>query len=264
MNDCQIFSVYNFINLACQKDKNATYGPNTFTRLQNSFHFKDEFCPSNVIEYKFPGRGQKPTPCMNIRGLQYLLLILGGKVSSVFRQIIEEIFSRVMAGDTSLINIIKENAASEQPLQLAYRAALNTPIKKTVYKHDSRFFQQKREKARVSRKSSSKKASAKIRTGYVYATKSAAFPGLIKIGRTSNMKNRLIQLNTACAPKPHSVVALAPSLHCARDEKAAHKFFAERRREGEFFQVEPAEVTAYFQTSILPRYNDELQQKLCG
>jgi hypothetical protein len=34
-------------------------------------------------------------------------------------------------------------------------------------------------------------------------TKSPAFPGLIKIGKTEDFAKRLTQLNTACAPAPH-------------------------------------------------------------
>ena len=61
---------------------------------------------------------------MTIRGLQRLLVILGGKVAAEFRQIVEETFTRVMAGDQSLIEVINANAASQAPVQQAYRAAL--------------------------------------------------------------------------------------------------------------------------------------------
>jgi hypothetical protein len=73
---------------------------------------------------KFPGPGQKETPCMTIRGLQRLLMILGGKVAAEFRELVEGTFTRVMAGDQSLIEVINANAASQDPVQQAYRAAL--------------------------------------------------------------------------------------------------------------------------------------------
>lgn len=257
------FSAFDAVNILCHKTKTNSYGKVTFSRIMKDPNYFEEICSQRTM-YRFPGRGQKPTPCLTIRGLQRLLMILGSKVASNFRQIAEETFSRVMAGDTSLLQIIKDNAASDQPIHKAYRAALVTSIKRFEHKPSSRFFQQKHARSTGFRKArSSKKTSLLIRKGYVYATKSDAFPGLIKIGRTNNMKKRLAQLNTACAPKPHSVVVLAPSLHCARDEQAAHKFFADRRCEGEFFRVEAGEVTAYFKTTILTRYNDELQQKLC-
>ena len=61
---------------------------------------------------------------MPIRGLQRLLMILGGKVASEFRKIVEGTFTRVMAGDTSLIEVINANAASSAPIHQAYRQAL--------------------------------------------------------------------------------------------------------------------------------------------
>lgn len=61
---------------------------------------------------------------MTIRGLQRLLMILGGKVAVEFRKIIEGTFTRVMAGDQSLIEVINANAASQEPMQQAYRQAL--------------------------------------------------------------------------------------------------------------------------------------------
>ena len=61
---------------------------------------------------------------MTIRGLQRLLIILGGKVAAEFREIIEGTFTRVMAGDQSLIEVINANAASQAPVQQAFRAAL--------------------------------------------------------------------------------------------------------------------------------------------
>jgi hypothetical protein len=61
---------------------------------------------------------------MTIRALQRLLMILGGKVAADFRAIVEGTFTRVMAGDQSLIEVINANAASTAPLQQAYRSAL--------------------------------------------------------------------------------------------------------------------------------------------
>lgn len=61
---------------------------------------------------------------MTIRGLQRLLMILGNSVAEDFRRIVEGTFTRVMAGDTSLIEEIRANAASGAPLQQAYRQAL--------------------------------------------------------------------------------------------------------------------------------------------
>jgi len=53
---------------------------------------------------------------MTIRGLQRLLMILGGRVTAEFRTLAENTFIRVMEGDTSLIEVIKSNAASDEPI----------------------------------------------------------------------------------------------------------------------------------------------------
>jgi len=61
---------------------------------------------------------------MTLRGLVKLLEVLGGKVAAAFRALLETTFSRVMAGDLSLIKVIQANAASNEPLQQAFREAM--------------------------------------------------------------------------------------------------------------------------------------------
>ena len=51
-------------------------------------------------------------------------MMLGGRVGAEYRAIVEGTFTRVMAGDTSLIEVINANAASQAPIQQAFRAAL--------------------------------------------------------------------------------------------------------------------------------------------
>lgn len=119
-----VYAVYDFIAKACQKENESTYAKNTFYRLirDGSEHKLevDSFC----VYLKFPGAGQRETPCATIRGLQRLLMILGGKVASEFRKLVEGTFTRVMAGDQSLIEVINANAASDAPVQQAFRRAL--------------------------------------------------------------------------------------------------------------------------------------------
>ena len=52
---------------------------------------------------------------MTIRGLQRLLMILGGKVATEYREIVESVFTRYTAGDTSLIEEVRANAVSYAP-----------------------------------------------------------------------------------------------------------------------------------------------------
>lgn len=121
----QVFSVYDFMTKACaykSKDLNAS-ARNEFKRLiSDDSEFKHEI---EALSYylQFPGQ-KRETPCMTVRGLQRLLMILGGKVAAEFRALVEEVFTRVMAGDQSLIEVINANAASNDPVQQLYRQAL--------------------------------------------------------------------------------------------------------------------------------------------
>lgn len=96
-------------------------------------------------------------------------------------------------------------------------------------------------------------------TKYIYAVKSAAFPGLVKIGRTQNVNERISQLNTACAPLPFKIVTVSPTLDFKRDEKKAHEHFSDQRKMGEFFEVTESQVKDFFQT-IRALYEYESQQ----
>ena len=118
------FSLFDLGNTAGKRGCENQYGRNIFYRLtKDGSKFKDEvnaFC----IYLKFPGSGQKETPCASIRGLQRYLMLLGGKVAAEYRELIEGTFTRVMAGDQSLIEVINANAVSQAPIHQAFRAAL--------------------------------------------------------------------------------------------------------------------------------------------
>lgn len=120
----QYFSVYDFMTVVCGYKDAGNSARKEFKRLtQDGSEFQNEVAAS-CRYLKFPGSGQRDTPCMTIRALQRLLMILGGKVASKFRQEVEGTFTRVMAGDQSLIEVINANAASDSPVQQAFRQAL--------------------------------------------------------------------------------------------------------------------------------------------
>ena len=81
------------------------------SRLTKEGHEHAKAVVTNCYYFQFPGQGQKSTPCMTLRGLQRLLMILGGKVAAEFREIVEGVFTRYVAGDTSLIEEVRDNAA---------------------------------------------------------------------------------------------------------------------------------------------------------
>jgi hypothetical protein len=130
-DNIQVFSIYDFIVYVNQykttKTKimdEANAARKSFLKLiSNGSEHKDEI-KAMYRMVKFPGSGQRDTPAMTIRGLQRLLMILGGDVAREFRELVEGTFTRVMAGDTSLISTIEDSAASAAPLQQVYRQAL--------------------------------------------------------------------------------------------------------------------------------------------
>jgi hypothetical protein len=147
----QVYSAFDFLTKAlAKKDKGAYarkwFGDNVrdessefyneFVGQTYSVQFPGKFVPKTCCKILvvrgcekshnlyFSGAGQRDTPCMTIRGLQRLLMILGGKVAAEFRVLVEGVFTRVMAGDQSLIEVINANAASDAPVQQVYRQAL--------------------------------------------------------------------------------------------------------------------------------------------
>jgi len=105
------FSVYDFVNFVTGHEPGNGYAQKTFSRLIANDSEYEKDISTNCRDIKFAGHKQKPTPAMTIRGLQRLLMILGGKVASQYREIVEGVFTRYMAGDTSLIEEVRDNAA---------------------------------------------------------------------------------------------------------------------------------------------------------
>ena len=108
-------SVYDFINFVTGHEPGHDYARKTFGRLVKPDSEHAQEVRTNCPDFQFPGQGQKWTPCMTIRGLQRLLMILGGKVAAEYREIVEGVFTRYMAGDTSLIEEVRANAVSDAP-----------------------------------------------------------------------------------------------------------------------------------------------------
>lgn len=123
-DDMQVFSVYDFMTAACGYKDSGAAARNEFKRLTKEGSEYGKETVASCYTLRFPGQRGPGTPCMTIRGLQRLLMILGGRVGAQFRELCEGTFTRVMAGDQSLIEVINANAVSQEPVQQAYRAAL--------------------------------------------------------------------------------------------------------------------------------------------
>ena len=182
-----------------------------------------------------------PTKLIKFEDAVELVMVLPGKMAKAYRQKFAEVIVRYLDGDLSMCTEIarnKEMGKVDSYLQFAQKITTEVLEDKT------------------------QKPSEMPPTSYVYATKTPAFPGLIKIGKTVKVANRLSQLNTSCAPAPHVIVAVAPTFDNDRDEKAAHTFFAGSRQEGEFFKISDEEAKNYFTLHIMAKYQMELAQNI--
>ena len=182
-----------------------------------------------------------PTKLLSFEDAIDFIMILPGKTAKRVRKQFKDIILRYLDGDLSMCSEIETNQAMGKIKSYTQFAS---KVMRNINNDDMR------------------RAHEMPQTCYVYATKSPAFPGLIKIGKTIDVTRRLSQLNTSCAPAPHVIVAVAPTFDEDRDEKTAQAFFSNARREGEFFELQDADVLSYFATHITPQYNTELAQNI--
>jgi hypothetical protein len=113
-----IFSIYDFINLACGKDINVSYSRKTFDRIS-------QVTNCHLDKYTFEKGNNKPTPVTNIRQLQQILIQLPGENGKKYRDIAESTVTRVMAGDLSLKDIIDSNYVSNDTINIVARDTLD-------------------------------------------------------------------------------------------------------------------------------------------
>lgn len=182
-----------------------------------------ELLYSNSLVHKFKGPGQKDTRLLPIENIIKLIVVLPGTKSTLVKLDVLEVF----------IVKMRELGQTDNDLAKVVQQSLSTHITDKVLEATT------------------------LETRYIYATATEALPGLIKIGRTVNVKKRIQTLNTSVAPKPHKVLAVVPTLDPKRDELLAHIFFNDKRVEGEFFQISIEDVQAFFNNRILSRFNEE-------
>lgn len=118
-------SIYDFLwGTGAYVSKGAAQA--AWTRLTQS-EYKEEV-RRLTLYLKFPGPGQRETPCTGIQGLQRLLCIVGGKIGQQYRDLATTTLTRIAAGDTSLIEEIEDNATSDSPVSQLAREALAVPL----------------------------------------------------------------------------------------------------------------------------------------
>lgn len=210
------------------------------TRKQVISRIPEEIFPSSKItERQLSSRGGPKTKLITLEDAIELVMALPGKKAKLIRKGMVNIIMRYLDGDRSMCQEILEN-------QNKGRAWSYTKFATKVLSQ--------------TQKDVSARTNAMPQVSYVYGTKSNAFPGLIKIGRSVDVFSRLYSLNTGCAPLPHSIIAVVPTLDAKRDEALAHSFFSSSRKEGEFFSITEEEVKTFFTESIMPQYQKDMAE----
>ena len=118
-----MFSIFEFTNIANKKDIKDTYGRKTVGRL-----LKDGAPHKAFLErlgvYQMRNAHGPATPAMTFLGLKGLLSKLTGEVADKYTNYCTETTTRVEAGDSSMHNIIDDNAASSNVYNAMARDAL--------------------------------------------------------------------------------------------------------------------------------------------
>ena len=86
---------------------NSAYPHKIYSRLQIQYPEVWKGCP-NLI--KFSGSGEKPTPVCNVQTMIELINLLPGERAARFRQAGAKVLVRVLGGDETLVDEIRDNA----------------------------------------------------------------------------------------------------------------------------------------------------------
>ena len=196
-----------------------------------------------LLKYQFSGAREKKQAVITFQGALKLIMWLPGDAAKDFRSKTTDILKRYLAGDCTLLKEIIDNKNMGE--SKSYLKFMHAVEQETKRKHE-------------------KMMEEIPATSYIYATYSTAFPGLVKIGRSKNVKARLSSGNTFTAPAPHTLITMVPTFDAVRDEKEAHDHFNSVRQEGEFFEITHEEVKKYLVSVIKARHDQELEDFSSG
>lgn len=85
--------------------------------------------------------------------------------------------------------------------------------------------------------------------GYVYAMINEAFPGMVKIGKTGNVRNRFSNYDTGDPLRGYTLIAHTdPTVGVGELETWVHEHYGEHRvaPKSEWFRLDWASVVGYF------------------
>ena len=188
-------------------------------------------CQNKFIVRRQSTRGGHPTKLISFQDAIELIMVLPGKVARESRIQFADVIKRFIKGDESMHAELEQNKAQGVPktCELLFKSVVGKKTEPSI-----------------------------PRTRYIYATYSEAFKGQVKIGRATNVKARISSGNTMCAPKPHKIIAVAPTFDYKRDEAMAHNYFAAFRTFGEFFAISHLDAASFLADQITSLYHREL------
>ncbi len=236
INGKYYMSIRDLIMVFCETDKN--YACKIWRRIT-----EEQKKEVGTLQNQFPGSGEKNQDVITLQGALKLIMWLPSKAAASRRSIMADIISRYLTGDLSLNQEIIDN--KNMGSKKSYLKFMNTVEQDIKRKHDEMM----------------EEIPA---TSYIYATHSPAFPGLVKIGRSRDVKARLSSANAFAAPAPFVLIAMAPTFDAVRDEKEAHDHFSAVQQEGEFFEMTHKEAKKYLSTVIKARHEQELEEFSSG
>ena len=175
--------------------------------------------------------GGHPTKLVSFQDAIELIMVIPGKVATECRVNFADIIKRFVNGDERMHADLEQNKAQgmQRTCALLFESVVGKNTQPTIPP-----------------------------TKYIYASYSEAFKGQVKIGRAKDVKARISSGNTMCAPKPHKIIAVAPTLDYKRDEAKAHNYFAAYRTVGEFFAISHSDAASFLADQITSFYHQEL------
>ena len=103
-NDFHVFSIYDFLQIVLTGNKNRTYVKKLWKNIcRQHSHFMEV---QGTLALAIPSTKMPKTPPTagtTVAGLQGILDVLGNRVTVDCRKVVEDIFTRYMAGDMSML-----------------------------------------------------------------------------------------------------------------------------------------------------------------
>ena len=218
-----------------------------------------------IIMHKFPGRGQKKTPSATIDNIMHIIAhAIRGPAANVFNTSARTALIGLIGGDLQLGRQVMENRLAQDQL----RESGSTCI--------ARCFGELVEVGHSFAYDTPDSFSKKIETvmlqndhsGFIYFAETSCFPGLVKIGRTTNdPRARLATMDTSLPYSSMKLIMKISVLCIELCEKAVHRFFKNERISAnrEWFKRDDAQLrkvyVALMDWQSSPYYNLDVMDK---